>query len=105
MAAINSGPPNADATIQRMTNQEAVAGGGVRGGACSAPHHQQYRQQRHHTQFAAADRDRHLVHAEPHAGDRTRRAGHVAVGDHQLQQRHCRDDNQRHQSGAECDPQ
>ena len=79
--------------------------GGVRGGARGPPHHQQHRQQRHHAQLAAADRDRHLVHAQPHAGDRAQRAGHVAVGDDQLQQRHRRDDDQRHHSRTERNPQ
>jgi hypothetical protein len=69
-----------------------------------APHHRQHRQQRHHAQLAAADRDRHLVHAEPHARDRARGAGHVAVGDEQLQEHHRGDDDQRDARRPERDP-
>ena len=96
MAAISKGPPSADAMTQRITSHDAVRRGGPRRGARGTPHHQQDRQQGHDAQIAPADRDRHLMHAQPHAGDRAQRAGHVAVGDQQLQQRDRRDDDQRH---------
>ena len=103
IAAISSGPPSADATTQRITNHEPAAmWRHCRAGR--APHHRQHRQQRHHAQLAAGDRHGHLVHAQPHAGDRAARAGHVAVGDEQLKQHDSRDDDQRHDGRPERDP-
>ena len=70
-----------------------------------APDHQQHGKQRHDTELAARDGDRHLMHAEPHARDGAERARHVAVGDHQLQQHDRRDDHQRDHRRAERDPE
>ena len=44
------------------------------------------------------------MHAKPHAGDRAQGAGHVAVGDEQLQQHHRRDNDQRDDGRPERDP-
>lgn len=45
------------------------------------------------------------MHAQPHAGDRTERARHVAVGDEQLQQHNRGDDHQRYDGRPEGDPE
>ena len=104
IAAISSGPPSADATTHRVTNQDVLRRGGPGGRARGAPHHREHGQQRHHAELAATDRHRHQVHAQPHTRDRTERTGHVAVGDQQLQQHDRRDDAQRHDGRPERDP-
>ena len=105
IAAISSGPPSADATTQRMTNHDA-RGEAAAAVARAVPHTIASTGSSGITaELAAADRDRHLVHAQPHAGDRAQRTGHVAVGDEQLQQHHRGDDDQRHEGRPERDPQ
>ncbi len=79
-------------------------GGGRRRGPRDTVNHRQHRQQRHHTELSAPDRDRHLVHAQPEAGDRAERAGHVAVGDEKLKQHQRRYDSEGYQRRAERDP-
>ena len=104
MAAINSGPPSADATIQRI--DEPGRCGEV---ACAVvravPHTISSTGSSGSTrQLMAGDRDRHLMNGQPHAGDGAQGAGHVAVGDDELQQRHRRDDDERNQGRAERNP-
>ena len=104
IAAISSGPPSADATIQRMTNHDdrsEVAAAVVR----AVPHTISSTGSSGITPSSRpAIEIGHLVHPQPHAGDGAEGARHVAVGDEQLQQHHRRDDDQRHQRRAERDP-
>ena len=105
MAAMSSGPPNADATIHRMTNQDPC--GGVAAAVVRAvPHTIASTGSSGITPSSrATDRHRDLMHAQPHAGDRTECAGHVAVRDEQLQQHHRGDDDQRDHRRAERNPE
>ena len=105
MAAISSGPPNAEATIHRMTNQDPC--GGVAAAVVRAvPHTIASTGSSGITPSSRPPIDTGtLMHAQPHAGDRAERASHVAVRNEQLQQRYRGDDDQRHHRRAERNPE
>lgn len=71
--------------------------GGSRGG-----HHRRRRNRWQHAELLAGDRHRNQMRGQPHAGHRPERAGQIAVGDDQLDERDRRDDGKRHQGWPEC---
>ena len=104
IAAISSGPPSAEATTQRVTNHDdwgEVAAAVVR----AVPHTIASTGNNGITPSSRPPIDTgtwctpsHMLAIAPE------RAGHVAVGDEQLQQRHRGDDDQRDDGRPERDP-